>query len=644
LARFVTAEPLVAIVIPAYRQPEYLGQSIVSALRQTFGERLRVVIVNDGCPYATTDEVARFYASQDRRVRYLKTPNRGLSAARNAGIRYALHAWPTVEAIFPLDADNMLMPGTIESLYATLGGAAPSTGWVYQDMQWFGVERHLIATPREFSVYRLLLGNYCDAGSLVTRRVFEADHWFDESFRHGYEDWDFFIGAALKGFTGVHSDATGFLYRRRGHSMLSATAFGPAEAQVAAKHAEALHPSRLAALEHVEMPRYAFVDSEDGSVHYGTYASGPMSPVRTLNDLAGDIAAVWGAGPVASRYVPPLVLCAPGTIREALERERAWEGAVLRLQQDVAATGTAGIAVRPAPGPGIEWSPSLPAAASILMTPSRAVFEAAAHPGEFGRQSLEASTTVAISLQLAHLPGAGPSEVLSHLVGLVAGRLPGPETPDDARDVPVLGASNTQRAEELHVRPTATFYAPRPTVPGARTVMAVCRSDAAQRAAGDLGVLGRQLYGHGPLSLHLLVLGSAVHVDLSDTAVNSLVIEPEVPEAEAAVLQALAPADDILMIDYDPGDALLHRLARARARRLVLVSTAEDFALSDHPARLLAEAARLRETRFDAFMVASRRMVRMLQNWGVPAEKVAVCPRDPCPAELMVSAAPGQTP
>ncbi len=108
-----TAGPRVAIVIPVFRQPQFLVEAVASALAQDSEIACRVVIVNDGCPLPDTHALGLAYALSDPRIIYVRTGNRGLSAARNAGITAALSQWPDVAALAMLDADNRLAAGAL---------------------------------------------------------------------------------------------------------------------------------------------------------------------------------------------------------------------------------------------------------------------------------------------------------------------------------------------------------------------------------------------------------------------------------------------------------------------------------------------------------------------------------------------------
>jgi glycosyltransferase involved in cell wall biosynthesis len=125
----------VAVIVPAFRQPGLLPEAILSVLDQIGAPPAAVVVVDDGCPYPATARTALdFAAAHPGRAFVLRQPNGGLSAARNAGIDFALRAFPACRAVHFLDADNRLHPHYLARALAVLDRSPHEVGWVYPDI------------------------------------------------------------------------------------------------------------------------------------------------------------------------------------------------------------------------------------------------------------------------------------------------------------------------------------------------------------------------------------------------------------------------------------------------------------------------------------------------------------------------------
>jgi glycosyltransferase involved in cell wall biosynthesis len=99
-----TAGPVVSVVIPCYNQAHYLRFAIESVRRQDYSDK-EVIVVDDGSTDGTGSVAASFPF-----VRCVTQDNRGLAAARNAGLS-ASHG----EFVIFLDADDTLLPGAIQT-------------------------------------------------------------------------------------------------------------------------------------------------------------------------------------------------------------------------------------------------------------------------------------------------------------------------------------------------------------------------------------------------------------------------------------------------------------------------------------------------------------------------------------------------
>lgn len=93
----------VSVVIPCYNAERFLGETLESALAQTYPS-LEIIVIDDG----STDRSAEVLRSYASRVRVERTPNQGASAARNRGTALAQG-----EFIQYLDADDLLRPKAV---------------------------------------------------------------------------------------------------------------------------------------------------------------------------------------------------------------------------------------------------------------------------------------------------------------------------------------------------------------------------------------------------------------------------------------------------------------------------------------------------------------------------------------------------
>lgn len=105
--------PLVSIVMPAYNAGRYLGEAIESVLKQTYSN-WELLVVDDGS-IDNTPDIAKQYAKQDKRVRYLYQQNSKQGRARNNGINNAQGS-----LIAFLDADDLWLPQKLEVQVNTL--------------------------------------------------------------------------------------------------------------------------------------------------------------------------------------------------------------------------------------------------------------------------------------------------------------------------------------------------------------------------------------------------------------------------------------------------------------------------------------------------------------------------------------------
>ncbi|MEM2146866.1 MAG: glycosyltransferase family 2 protein, partial [Candidatus Jordarchaeaceae archaeon] len=99
----------VSVIIPCYNYGKYLRKCIESVINQerNFLEfETEIIVVNDG----STDDTEEIVLNLGNPIKYIRQENRGLSSARNAGLKFA-----TGDYVIFLDADDLLLPNCISS-------------------------------------------------------------------------------------------------------------------------------------------------------------------------------------------------------------------------------------------------------------------------------------------------------------------------------------------------------------------------------------------------------------------------------------------------------------------------------------------------------------------------------------------------
>ncbi len=187
----------VSVVIPTFNHARYLPDALASVLAQTLPD-VEVVVVDDG----STDDTPAVLAAYGDRIRVVRQPNRGLSAARNAGVAVSRRAYLAF-----LDADDVFAPTKLAEQAAVLA-REPGVGWTYCDVRIEEEGTAVTTTVSERFAYRarrldgrlfpeLVRGNFIPAiATLVRRAAFAAAGAFDERL-DALEDWDLWLRLAL---------------------------------------------------------------------------------------------------------------------------------------------------------------------------------------------------------------------------------------------------------------------------------------------------------------------------------------------------------------------------------------------------------------------------------------------------------------
>ncbi|WP_374307647.1 glycosyltransferase [Dongia sp.] len=310
--------PRLAIVIPVYKHSVLMTEAVESALAQQAGFDMAIIIVDDGCPFPETEIIGTTYATAHDNVFYVRKPNGGLSSARNYGVDLAFELFPELEAIYFLDADNRITPPAMQDVFDFLQ-SRPEIAWVYPNIDKFGIGWNGSYQAPYSRLLHLTFDNICEAGSMVSRRVFDAGIRFDETMKAGFEDWEFWLQCISHGFQGANYPFFGFDYRQRAESMLrdSHRTKAAIMSYIREKHKKLFQPDTLMRWEHEESPRFAAIAT-------GTYAVSLFTDPTAAHakiDLETYIDRYWAALAEPDAHgIPPFMLWIAPAHLEAMRK------------------------------------------------------------------------------------------------------------------------------------------------------------------------------------------------------------------------------------------------------------------------------------------------------------------------------------
>jgi glycosyltransferase involved in cell wall biosynthesis len=103
-------KPKVSIIVPIYNAEEYLARCFDSLLEQNLQE-IEIIAINDGSKDSSL-EIVKEYQSKDNRIKIINQLNRGVSSARNEGIKAAIGKY-----IGFVDPDDWVESDMYETMY-----------------------------------------------------------------------------------------------------------------------------------------------------------------------------------------------------------------------------------------------------------------------------------------------------------------------------------------------------------------------------------------------------------------------------------------------------------------------------------------------------------------------------------------------
>lgn len=180
--------PEVSIIMPTYNRSQKVVRAVESVLDQSFRD-FEIIVVDDGSTDDTCQSLAKFGSS----ITYIRCPlNRGVSAARNAGVRTASAPW-----IAFLDSDDYWLR---DKLGVQMKFLRRNPEWVACQTEEIWIRRGRRVNPRrkhkkpsgDIFKRSLALCLVSPSSVVVSRELFDEVGLFDETLQAA-EDYDLWL-------------------------------------------------------------------------------------------------------------------------------------------------------------------------------------------------------------------------------------------------------------------------------------------------------------------------------------------------------------------------------------------------------------------------------------------------------------------
>lgn len=203
---------LVSIITSYYNSKEFMWQTINCVLNQTF-PYWEWIIVDDGSTEKEQIEYLDEIKKIDERIKIYHKENEGLAKGRDYAIKYS-----NTNYILPLDADDLIEPTYIETLYWAME-ENKDAGWAFTNSLGFG--KYIYMTDQLFNSERMKNENHITATALIRKEKILQLGGYGIAKRYVNEDWHLWLRMLAKKEYPIQATYYGFWYRRREKSLLT---------------------------------------------------------------------------------------------------------------------------------------------------------------------------------------------------------------------------------------------------------------------------------------------------------------------------------------------------------------------------------------------------------------------------------------
>ena len=184
----------VSIIVPVYNVEKYLEKCLDSLVNQTFKD-IEIIIVNDGSTDNCRKIIDKYYAKYTSIIKVINQENKGLGAARNAGLKLV-----TSDYVIFVDSDDYIETNMVYEMYNKI--LQEQADFVICGFNVVNEQYELTSKtfPNEYEIYdfntQMIFGNLCACNKIIKRSLLDDDLKFRSNV--WYEDIDFSFKLFLK--------------------------------------------------------------------------------------------------------------------------------------------------------------------------------------------------------------------------------------------------------------------------------------------------------------------------------------------------------------------------------------------------------------------------------------------------------------
>ena len=200
----------ISVIVPCFNSGKTLIRTINSIKNQTLHEK-EIILVNDGSNDNETLEILNRFKN-DSLVKLINQNNKGLSAARNQGVKFSKGDY-----LFFLDSDDWIEENTLEELLINIQNDKKYS-YAFTDCFLEGKSKGV--RKKFFNLFEQMFINQIPYSIFIPREVFIENGFYDENMKLGYEDWELNIRLASKKIYGKRIAKPLFHYNVSNSGML----------------------------------------------------------------------------------------------------------------------------------------------------------------------------------------------------------------------------------------------------------------------------------------------------------------------------------------------------------------------------------------------------------------------------------------